>query len=98
MKFNINRKKNRAKRKQTNKLKEMQEGTTYDSGISFSHNTILVQDTLGNPEESNDVKEWLDGRCAKFDRQLHYDHPIPAVPITVLYYDLETGISPTSFF
>ena len=35
LKFKINRKKNRAKRKQTNKLKEMQEGTTYDSGVGW---------------------------------------------------------------
>ena len=70
----------------------MQEGTTYDSGAGFSRNSILVQDILANPEESNDVEEWLDRRCAKFDRKFRYDHPNLAVPITVLYhYDLETG-------
>ena len=57
LQFKINRKKNRAKRKQTNKLKEMQEGTTYDSGVGFSRNSILIQDILVNPEESGDVKE-----------------------------------------
>ena len=90
-KFEINRKKNRAKGKQTNKLKEMQEGTTYYSGVGFSRNSILVEDILANPEESNDVKEWLDGRCSKFDIKFRYDRPNPAVPITVLCYDLETG-------
>ena len=91
LQFKINRKRNRAKMKQTNKLKEMQEGTTYDSGVGFRRNSILVQDILANPEESNDVKEWLDGRCEKFDRKFRYERPNPAVPITVLLYDLETG-------
>ena len=51
----------------------------------------MIQDIFAKPEESNDVKGWLDGRCAKFDRKFRYDRPNPAVPITVLYYDLETG-------
>ena len=50
-KFKINRKKNGAKRKQTKKLKEMQEGSTYDSGVGFSRNSILVQNIPANPEE-----------------------------------------------
>ena len=92
LQFKINREKNRAKRKQTNKLREMQESTTYDQELVLATIVyILVKDILANPEESNDVKEWLDGRCEKLDRKFRYERPNPAVPITVLFYDLETG-------
>ena len=51
----------------------------------------MIQDILVNPEESGDVKEWLDGQCEKFDRKFRYERPNPVVPISVLFYDLETG-------
>lgn len=91
-KYKIARKTNRAKRKQKDKTKGKQEGTSYEPGIGFTDsNAPFIQSILASPEDPKEILKWLKCRPVNFLKKPKYAKAKTDKVTKILFYDLETS-------